>query len=225
MSRNFILAILASVIIHGGVAVSSYFVKEPVVAVVVAEEIPTIALDLPPPPEPDEPEIVEDVVSDAPAEISDIAPPMQTDLPTAVIDSPFVQRIQAPPPPGLNRPAGSIASTIPTITRPAVGTGRSIGEIFDLGSLDQRPDARVRPPPVYPFEMRRSGLRGEVTVGFIVDSNGNVLDPYIISSSNPGFEDAAIQAVLKWKFRPGRKGGAAVNTRVAQPLTFNLNAE
>jgi hypothetical protein len=30
--------------------------------------------------------------------------------------------------------------------------------------------------------------------------------------------------VLKWKFKPGKKGGANVNTRVQQPLDFTLNA-
>lgn len=223
MSRNFIIAVLASILVHGGVAISGKFIKETVVETVVVEEIPTISLDLPPP-EPEEPEVVEDVVSDAPVEMSDIAPPMQTDVPSAVIDSPFVQRIQAPPPPGLNRPSGG-SIVIPTSTRPSVTGTRSIGAIFDLASLDQRPEARVRINPVYPFEMRRSGLKGEVTVGFVVDSNGNVLDPFIVKSSNAGFDEAAIQAVLKWKFRPGRKGGAAVNTRVAQPLTFTLNAD
>jgi protein TonB len=223
MSRDLIIAVICSILLHGGVAGSGYLFKEKPAPAAVVEEVPTIALDLPPPPEPDEPEVVEDAVSDAPAELADLAPPMQNDMPSAVIDSPFVQQIQAPPPPGLNRPTGAI--TIPTNTRPAVTAGKALGNIFDLASLDQRPEARVRITPVYPFEMRRSGLKGEVVVGFIVDSNGDVRDPYIVKSSNPGFEDAAIQAVLKWKFRPGRKGGAAVNTRVAQPLTFNLNTE
>jgi protein TonB len=222
MSRDLIIALIVSILLHGGAAVSGFLFKKKEVVVVVAET-PTIALDLPPPPEPEEPEVVEDVSSDQPAEIADLAPPMQTDMPSAVIDSPFVQQIQAPPPPGLNRPSGSIV--IPTNTRPAVASGKGLGNIFDLAQLDNKPEARVRIKPVYPFEMRRSGLKGEVVVGFIVDSTGEVRDPYVVRSSNPGFEEAAIQAVLKWKFKPGKKGGVAVNTRVAQPLSFSLNAE
>ncbi len=223
MSRDLIIAVLASILIHGGFALSGYLTKAKPAAAKAKEEIPTIALDMPPPPEPDEPEVVDDATSDTPAEIADLAPPMQNDMPSAVIDSPFVQQIQAPPPPGLNRPTGSIV--IPTNTRPTVNARKSLGNIFDLAALDQRPEARVRPYPVYPFEMRRSGLKGEVTVGFIVDTQGDVRDPYIIKSSNSAFEDAAIQAVLKWKFKPGRKGGVAVNTRVAQPLSFSLDTE
>jgi protein TonB len=222
MSRDLIIALIVSILLHGGAAASGFLFKKKEAVVVVAET-PTIALDLPPPPEPEEPEVVEDVSSDQPAEIADLAPPMQTDMPSAVIDSPFVQQIQAPPPPGLNRPSGSIV--IPTNTRPSVASGKGLGNIFDLAQLDNKPEARVRIKPVYPFEMRRSGLKGEVVVGFIVDSTGEVRDPYVVRSSNPGFEEAAIQAVLKWKFKPGKKGGVAVNTRVAQPLSFSLNAE
>jgi len=29
-------------------------------------------------------------------------------------------------------------------------------------------------------------------------------------------------AIQKWKFRPGKKGGKAVNTRMSVPLIFNL---
>jgi protein TonB len=102
--------------------------------------------------------------------------------------------------------------------------GSKLKNVFDLAALDQKPEARVRIKPIYPFEMRRSGLKGEVVVGFIVDSNGDPREPYIVRSSNAGFEEAAIQAVMKWKFKPGKKGGASVNTRVQQPLTFNLDA-
>jgi protein TonB len=226
MSRDLIIAIFVSLLLHGGTALSGYLFKKPVADKVVAKaEIPTVQLDMPPPPEPEKPEVVEEeMVTDAPKEVADIAPPMQNDTPSAVIDSPFKQQIQAPPPPGVTRPSGN-AISIPTNTRPAVASGKAMGAIFDLASLDQKPEARVRIAPQYPFEMRRSGLKGEVVVQFIVDSSGEVRDPVIVKTSNSGFNDAAIQAVLKWKFKPGRKGGSAVNTRVQQLLGFNLNTE
>jgi protein TonB len=224
MSRDLIIAIFVSILLHGGLAMRGLFSDETAAPAAVKEEIPTIALDLPPPPEPDEPEILEDAVSDAPGEIADLAPPMQQDVPTAVIDSAFVQQVQQVPLYDTSTLRNS-TPTVPVTTRPSVTAGKGLGNIFDLAALDQRPEARVRINPVYPFEMRRSGLKGDVVVGFIVDSNGDVRDPYIVRSSNAGFEQAAIDAVLKWKFKPGKKGGAAVNTRVAQPLTFSLNAE
>jgi len=225
MSRDLIIAIFVSLLLHGGTAFSGYLFKKPVAEKVVAKAaVPTVELDLPPPPEPEKPEVVEEeMVADAPTEVVDLAPPMQNDTPSATIDSPFVQQIQAPPPPGVTRPSGN-AISIPTNTRPAVASGKAMGQIFDLASLDQKPEPRVRTAPQYPFEMRRAGLSGDVLIEFIVDTNGEVKDPVIIKTSNSGFNDAAIQAVLKWKFKPGRKGGSAVNTRVRQPLPFNLNS-
>lgn len=223
MRRSLVIAFLVSLLLHGGIAFGGYLFPKKAAAAVVVEETPTIELDLPPPPEPDEPEIVEDIASEAPAESVDLAPPMQNDAPSAVIDSPFVQKMQAPPPPSIGRPAGG-AIVLPTAP-PRGSVGGGLKNIFNLADLDQRPQARVRTMPSYPPDMRRSGLKGQVVVGFIVDTRGEVLDPYIVRSSHPGFEQAAIDTVLKWKFTPGRKGGAAVNTKVQQPIEFNLSAQ
>jgi protein TonB len=222
MSRNLLIAALVSILLHAGVAFSGYLFPAAGPAPAVEEEIPTIELDLPPPPEPEEPEPVEDLaLADASGAEStaDLAPPMLTDLPSATIDSPFVQTIQPPPPPGLERATGAIVLPAGP-PRPAVSSG--LANIFNLADLDKPLEPRVRPLPVYPFDMRRSGISGEVLVEFIVDTQGNVRDPRIIRSSHPGFEQAALDAVLKWKFRPGMKGGAPVNTRTRQLFPFKL---
>ena len=221
MNRDFILALVVSIVLHGAVAGSSYLFKEAPAPVAQAEDIPTLEILTPPPPEPEEQEVVENV-SDAPAEVAELAPPMQTDTPSAVIDSPFVQKIQAPPPPGLSRPTGTIV--IPA-GPPRTGTTSGLKNIFNLADLDEKPQATFRANPVYPFDMRRSGLKGEVLIEFIVDATGAVRDPFVVKSSNPGFDEAGIQAILKWRFKPGKKGGAAQNTRVRVPLTFNLSTE
>ena len=214
MSRDLVIAIFFSLLLHGGLAFSGYFGGGRPAPAAKAEEIPTIALDIPPP-EPEEPETV-DNTTEAPAEAADLAPPMQNYVPSAVIDSPFVQPFQPPPPPGLNRSTGSIV--IPTNTRPAVGAGAGLKNIFDLAALDKKPTPTFQPKPPYPFELKRSGIEGEVFVKFIVDSLGNVIDPVIIRSSNPGFEASVLTTVVKWRFKPGQKGGVAVNTRNVQIL-------
>jgi len=222
MSRNLLLAALASLLIHAGVAFSGHLFPKKDAAPAAEKEVPTIALDLPPP-EPEEPEIVENTVSDAPAEVADLAPPMQSDVPSAVIDSPFVQQIQAPPPPGLARPSASIV--IPTNPRPAV-VGKPMANLFDLAALDKKPVPTFQAQPQYPLDLKRTGIEGEVLVRFIVDATGAVRDPVIIRSTHSGFEDAVLAAVLRWRFRPGEKGGAKVNTGNVQILIpFSLKAE
>jgi TonB family C-terminal domain len=220
MNRSLLIAALVSVLLHAGVAVGGrLFTKKPGPAPL-AEEMPVIELTLPPPPEPEEPEIVENVVSESPAESVGLVPPMQADLPTATLDATFVQRAQPVPPPSISRPAG-MGNILPSAP-PRASVGGGLKNIFNLADLDKQIEVRVRPPPVYPFEMRRSGLRGEVVVEFIVDTRGNVRDPVIISSTHAGFEQAALDAVMRWKFMPGQKGGVAVNTRVRQRFPFTL---
>jgi protein TonB len=219
MRSDVILSLVISFAIHGGLAFSSYFAGEKAEPPPKVEEVPTIEIMTPPPPEPEELEVVEDV-AEAATEVADLAPPMQTDVPSAVIDSPFVQKIQAPPPPGLNRPTGAI--TIPT-GPPRTVASSGLKNIFNLADLDERPATTFRKDPVFPFEMRRAGLKGSVLVEFIVDTKGGVRDAFVVRSSNPAFEAPVLQAVALWKFKPGKKGGVPQNTRVRLPLEFTLN--
>lgn len=90
-------------------------------------------------------------------------------------------------------------------------------------AADAQPKVVKQTEPVYPQGMKNSRMIGEVTIAFTVDTSGNVVDPKIIRSNNPGFEQAAIEAVLKWKFKPGIKDGKAVKTRMQIPITFQLD--
>jgi protein TonB len=220
MRRHIIYAILGSTFLHGGIAFSGLLFKEDATPVATAEEIPTIDLAPMPTLEPEPPEPSEEISdAEASSEPADLAPPSQADTPSVSLDSPFVQQIQPPPPPGVNRPAGVI--TIPA-GRPATGAGSGgMKNVFDLASLDQKPVATIQPRPNFPFEMRRARISGQVTLGFIVDSNGEVREPHVINSSHREFEAEALKAILKSKFRPGKKNGSAVNTRMQQTLAFN----
>lgn len=222
MKPDLILGVIIAILVHGGFALSGYFMHPEEAPPAPPEPTPVIEVMALPPVEPDPVEIVESS-SEAPADIADMAPPSLNDTPSATIDSSFVQQIQPPAPPGLTRPTGAI--TIP-MGRPAGGAaGTGIGNVFDLASLDQIPVARFQARPVYPSEMRRAGVNGQVIVGFIVDAQGNVRDARAVRSTQRDFESAAIEAVLKWKFRPGKKGGVAVNTRMQVPIGFTLAAD
>jgi protein TonB len=106
------------------------------------------------------------------------------------------------------------------------GISNKLGNVFNLKDLDQAPQVRgVQARPNYPFEMRRAGINGEVVIQFIVDQNGDVRDVTVIKSTQREFESAAQQAVMKWKYKPGRKGGKTVSVRMQIPIVFNLNDE
>lgn len=85
---------------------------------------------------------------------------------------------------------------------------------------DRLPLMRTSAEAVYPPELLKEGIAGEVLVDFIVDSNGNVVNPHSVKSSRREFEAAAIQAVGRWKFDPGVKGRRTVNTHQQTSITF-----
>ncbi|HXA79864.1 MAG TPA: TonB family protein, partial [Opitutaceae bacterium] len=92
-----------------------------------------------------------------------------------------------------------------------------------LAAQDVLPRVLYQENPVYPVAMRRAGMRGDVRVRFVLDTEGRVRNPFVISSTNPGFNQSAIDAVLKWRFEPGIKKGVPVNTRMEVPIVFQLN--
>ena len=212
MRRDLIIGIIVSLVIHGGGAWTGQLFHSgpPKHKVEKAEEVIQIEM---PKIEPDEPEKVESDEQQTPL---DLAPPMQQDVPQLVQVDSFVQPIQPPPPEGLKPMTGMIV-----IPQGNHGLGKGI-EVFDISKLDQIPSPKFQPSPQYPFEMRRAGVTGEVVVDFIVTDTGDVRNAYAARSTAREFEAAAIQAVSKWKFRPGKRGGRAVNTHMQVPVGFTL---
>jgi protein TonB len=78
-------------------------------------------------------------------------------------------------------------------------------------------------PPVYPYELKRDGITGVVSVSFEVDEHGNVQDATVQKSTNSKFDQPALDAIRKWKFKPGRKDGVPVKMKVAIPLQFTVS--
>ena len=87
------------------------------------------------------------------------------------------------------------------------------------------PRVLTQSEPVYPLLMRASGLRGEVTVAFEVDIEGRVRNCHVTRSLNPSFDDAAIEAVRRWRFEPGLADGVPTPTRMQVPVIFQIQGE
>ena len=215
MNKDLIIGLVASLALH-------FFVLNPFAGKGVApkrtiekkEDI--IQMDMPPPEEEKE-EVVKDL-DDTPVE-NQLAPPSLVDLPSVVPVTAFTTPLTPPPPPNMTASKGAI--NIPVL-KPGANFGKGM-ELFDVSQLDQRPVLRVPVQPSYPYEMSRAGINGNVTVEFIISSNGDVTQAQVIKSSHREFEVPAVQAVLKWKFKPGRRGGRAVNVRASQLIEFNLD--
>ena len=97
------------------------------------------------------------------------------------------------------------------------------GETLDMGDLDTKPKPTTMKAPLYPADMSAAGVEGKVVVSFVIDATGNVQEATAVKSNRPEFEAAAVAAVSKWQFDPGRKGDHAVNTRVSQQIVFSIS--
>lgn len=218
MNKDLVIGILVSLALHGGIFGFEYLIpKGKAVVAAKVEEAPALQMEMPPE-EPDEPDKVEDILDDDVAPTV-MAPPSLVDMPTVVPVDAFTQQITPPPPPGLQTDRSAVS--IP-VMKPGANFGKGIKDLFNAADLDQQPQARSRPSPNYPSDLKRQGITGECLVEFIVDSNGNVTAAQVVRASQREFENPSIQAVLKWKFRPGKKGGRVVNSRCQQLLQFNL---
>lgn len=215
MNKDLIIGIVVSIAIHL-LALNPFAGKAPPPKRVTEVKEEAVQFEMPPLEEEKEEKVEE--LDDQPVE-NTMAPPSLVDLPTVVPVNAFTQPLTPPPPPGMTPSKGAI--NIP-VTRPGANFGKGMKDLFDIANLDQKPVARVQPGPQYPYEMSRAGINGEVVVEFIINSNGDVTQTQVVRSSHREFEVPAVQAVLKWKFKPGRKGGRAVNTRVSQLIEFNL---
>jgi protein TonB len=216
MNKDLIIGILISVVLHT-TFLFGFNRKAPPVHKAVEKKEAVIQFEMPPLDE-EKPDKVEDLADEQPQNV--MAPPSLVDVPSVVPVNAFVQPLTPPPPPGLTPSTGVV--TIPVI-KPGANFGRGIKDLFDINNLDQRPVPRVQSPPQYPYEMSRAGISGEVVVEFIINTNGDVMQTQVVRSSHREFEAPAQQAVSKWKFKPGRKGGRTVNVRAQQLLEFNLD--
>jgi TonB family protein len=78
--------------------------------------------------------------------------------------------------------------------------------------------------PVYPQSLLagagEGAKGGEAVIECIIDANGRVQLPRIISATTEDCGWAAATALLRWQFAPPTKGGKAVATRIRIPLEF-----
>lgn len=79
------------------------------------------------------------------------------------------------------------------------------------------------PPPIYPLAARRRGSEGKVLVRAEIQADGSCSQAELKKTSGHDLLDqAALEAVKKWRFVPAKKGNQAVTAWVEVPITFKL---
>ncbi len=143
-----------------------------------------------------------------------VVKPKPTEITEAIPQPTFV-----PTPMSASAPAAA-SSTASTTATTSKTTGHGSG---DSGAVVSGVVALLRVPPKYPTRAASRHIEGWVTVEFTVQTDGSVDDAVVVGAEPEDiFDDAALTAISKWKFKEKIVNGIAVTQRAVQKLQFKL---
>jgi protein TonB len=87
--------------------------------------------------------------------------------------------------------------------------------------VEELPEAVSTVRPVYPDIAREAGVDGQVVVQALVGKDGKVKDTRVVKSI-PMLDDAAVNAVKQYVFKPALSNNRPVAVWVAVPIRFSL---
>ena len=156
--------------------------------------------------------------------------------PPAPVKQPKVQRAAAPAPqpaavaeptpaPAPNAPTGAASPQPPAPPMAAAVAAAPVAAAAPAKVELPSSDAAYlqNPKPVYPPLSKRLGEQGRVMVRALIGADGAVQSATLAQSS--GFnrlDEAALAAVAKWRFVPGKRGGFAEAMWHQIPVNFVL---
>lgn len=143
-------------------------------------------------------------------------------LPEPVIPQPVAPAAGAGDPKGST--AGNLAGDLAGKLRGTPG-----GIIFPDGRLHVDRDDKLPMEPIaqeyphYPREAQKQGLEDQVVVRYVIGTDGRVKELEIIDHAKEKmFDDAALDAIRRWRFRPMVKDGKRVEVVHELAVNFQL---
>jgi len=132
---------------------------------------------------------------------------------------------------GSNGPGsgGGMGSGVGTGVGPGKGAGFGPGEgggvgggVFRVGGGVTAPSLIYKVEPEYSEEARKAKYQGVVVLYVEVEPNGRAQNMRVIQSLGLGLDEKAMEAVKKWRFRPGNKNGKPVTVVATVEVSFRL---
>ena len=103
------------------------------------------------------------------------------------------------------------------------GEGGGVGGgVYRPGGGVTNPVLLARTEPEYSEEARKAKFQGTVVLTIVVDEKGNPRDIVVSRPLGLGLDEKAVEAVAKWRFRPGFFNGKAVAVRASVEVNFRL---
>ena len=75
----------------------------------------------------------------------------------------------------------------------------------------------------YPAAAKAASLQAHVDLELTIDATGKVTDVRAVAPVGNGFDEAAVEAALKFVFEPARRGGRAITARIRYRYVFELS--
>jgi periplasmic protein TonB len=163
-----------------------------------------------------------------------VAPEMKT-APIVNIEKPL-----PPPPPKTTRQVfGLSRKSVTAQTGVEVKQGNTVAKTPDDLKLNDDDDDKIPIPadeflitampkvmeeirPTYPASAKKEGIEGRVIFEIIIDEKGQVRKADLIQSLGEEFDQAAKEAIMRFRFRPAMMDKQAVAVKIKYAINFKL---
>jgi TonB family protein len=103
------------------------------------------------------------------------------------------------------------------------GKGGGVGGgVYRIGGGVSSPQLVYKVEPEYSEEARKAKFQGTVVLYVVVDEKGLPRDLKVVRPLGLGLDEKAIEAVTKWRFKPGYKDGRPVSVAATIEVNFRL---
>ena len=103
------------------------------------------------------------------------------------------------------------------------GKGGGVGGgVYRIGGGVSSPQLVYKVEPEYSEEARKAKFQGTVVLYVVVDEKGLPRDLKVVRPLGLGLDEKAVEAVTKWRFKPGYKDGRPVAVAATIEVNFRL---
>lgn len=106
--------------------------------------------------------------------------------------------------------------------RPPEKDAEPTNGVYRVGGSVSPPKPLKQPEPRFTEFARHFGIQGNTAIALVVDENGEPQDLSIVKPLGAGLDEAAIEAVQRWRFEPSRKDGKPVKVRIIVETSYHL---